>query len=213
MEILQAVSIQNDYEARQGDSNWSTRVEFDIEEGSVRIFEFHGNGQTMRCYHGVDRLLAVRNSADFANVDEIVSTLESEEAQALMATVRAGFERAWDGSNHVGRLTEEASEALETLQEKVEACWESLPTFWEASEYFSPAGFTGEKLLETIEDHGGIEEAVDAEVLGALPEAHLQARDVEQFFRQELKQLAETDEPEEIEVANRARKLLDLKPL
>lgn len=49
----------------------------------------------------------------------IAAFLESEEFQVLARRICDGYEKAWDGSSHVGRYTSDAREAMEELQQVV----------------------------------------------------------------------------------------------
>lgn len=203
-----AVEIHDNYEAHPGNSNYSLRVEFDIEKGCVDIYDFFGNGQTMRSFHGLSRhLVASNQKCEYANVDAIKEFLESDGGQLLLANVQAGFTSEWDGSNHVGRLTEDATDALESLQDAMEDMWEQLPTLWSADDWYGGASITGEAVVDLIEPYGDIDTAVNSEVAEALPDHHLDENDVEKYFRHELEKVAE--DTDDLDLCNRARVLLD----
>lgn len=202
----QAITIHDEYSSHPGDTgNWSTVVEYRIEDGSVRIFDWFGNGQSMESYLGRSRNIGYNESASFGSVEPLVELLQGNEAQALMAEIAEGYSVEWNGHNHVGRLTDSAKEAEEALERLIASCWEYLPTVWTAEEWFGGASIWGELALREVEEHGSIEEAASSNVLNASPEYYLNQYDLEKYLDKELRLLAEGDDET---LAARAKKFL-----
>lgn len=63
--------------------------------------------------------------------------LESEEAVALVNRIHTGHSIEWDGSNHVGRLTDDAAEAVEDLLAAIASLPECQMTICDAGDWFS----------------------------------------------------------------------------
>ena len=81
-------------------------------DGSIS-YEYNaeiGNAVPARVWHGVSRRVAIPNDLTARGYAE----LHAEIADRLQVLVDGMGER-WDGSNHVGTLSDEAAEALESL--------------------------------------------------------------------------------------------------
>lgn len=72
-----------------------------------------GAGQPMDVWLGLTRRWSVNPEA---NGDQIADLLESDTVRALLERVRAGFSIEWDGSNYVGRSTDDARDASDALE-------------------------------------------------------------------------------------------------
>ena len=180
-------AICDRYEARGDEnSNWELVVEFEVEDNRVDIYEFFGNGQTMMSYHGRTVVLH-RGKCNAANVDALVDALESEKAQGLLGEAVEGYSCEWNGNNHVGRYTEDAEKAIEELVGIVNDAIESLPGLWKAAEWFGGAAIRREAVLGEINEGETLKQAAGRAVKDALPDYHLCAKDVEQYFHNELK--------------------------
>lgn len=71
-----------------------------------------GAGQPMDVWLGLTRRWGVNPEV---NGDQIADLLESGRVRALLERVHAGHSVEWDGSNYVGRLTDDARRASDTL--------------------------------------------------------------------------------------------------
>lgn len=84
------------------------------ENGNVRAdyCGIIGTGQPMDVWLGRTRRWSVNPEV---NGDQIADLLESDKVRALLERVHAGHSVEWDGSNYVGRLTDDAREASDAL--------------------------------------------------------------------------------------------------
>lgn len=199
--------IVNNYDSKPSSENYRTMVVFNIEAKQVEISEFWGNGTPIRQYNGLDVCLASFPGANFADVDGLVALLEGPEAQELLAQIEAGHEIVFDGSNHVGRVTDSAREAEEALEEMLQAEIENLSTYWSAEEWYGSGAIYGELALCEVENHGSIEEAAVNSAVLAPPEVALDEEDLKRYLTRELETLAE--DQSDLALCNRARILLD----
>lgn len=104
--------------------------------------------------------------------DALADLLESAEARALLERIHAGHSIEWDGSNHVGRLTDDATAALDELTTLVRDAgedtsmlaevWTADAWLWAANELLDvwPVGETLDAAVERLEA-----EAADADVV------------------------------------------------
>lgn len=76
-----------------------------------------GQGIPVAEYHG--RHITLDVSSGYGTVDgpAVVDYLRGEEGQALLARMCDGHTTEWDGHNHVGRMTDDAQAARETLSD------------------------------------------------------------------------------------------------
>jgi len=191
---------------RRGE-NWRNTVYLLPEERRVELQSMFGGGQTMLSYHGRE-LHLVDIPKDVADTSPISELLEAPEGQEVLATILDGYTKEWDGSNHVGRLTDESADQLRYLREELESLIPDLPCYTQAADWFRPA-LSPVKILELIESHGGIEAAAAAEVSSAAPEHQLEAGDVEVYLADVLRQLvADGQDEEDEDAAARAKALL-----
>ena len=68
----------------------------------------------------------VNNELTIEEIDQLL-----EEITPLLEAVHAGHWVEWNGSNHVGQLTEEAQQAKEAIECKIDACWPREPVDWD----------------------------------------------------------------------------------
>lgn len=130
--IQQAIKVVLDFDAHTGSGNWSTRIDFCPSNQTIYIYDFFGNGQSMATFKGIERSLGGCSHANIANVADLVALLQSAEVQELLLAVAAGHSVEWNGSDHVGRLTEDAAFAEDKLGEMIDDWFAS-----EAESYYS----------------------------------------------------------------------------
>lgn len=82
--------------------------------------------------------------------DDLADFLESDAVVALLERIHAGHTVEWDGNNFVGRLTEDAERAAETLTEALAAPPELA--IWDAYEWLAP----GFNLLSELVESGSV---------------------------------------------------------
>lgn len=202
-EQITATTIQNNFDAHTGESgNWSTRIDFDPVDRVVKIYDFFGNGQSMATFNGTERSLGGCSHANIANIGDLVELLEGEEAQELLNDIAEGFETYWDGSNHRGRLTEDAAFAEEKLGEMIEDWFSSSATsYYTASEWFSGTDIVEEMLRG---DHDV--ESYVAEQEAKAEAGQIDEDDIRSYVENELEKAVDS---EDLVEANFARHLLD----
>lgn len=199
-----AIKIENNFDSHsEENSNWSLRIEFDPQQGKVNIYDWHGNGQSMTSYLRQTLFLGSANHANFADLDELVEFLESEDTQETLRLIADGHEVEWDGSNHVGRLTDEAQSLLEQLDEKITEVLNRLPSFWSADEWFNGVDVVKEMIRDEADN---IESYASDEAHKASPDIRLDEEEVARYLTRKLEQAAEGDD---LDRANYARRLLD----
>jgi len=93
-------------------------VDYEVDPPAIRLESWHRSetGVSSRVWHGQERNYLIPEGTD---IDALASYLEGEGAE-LIAQVAAGHTVEWNGSNHVGRLTDEASQADDDLQDGLE---------------------------------------------------------------------------------------------
>ena len=148
-----------------------TRACFNPTEFEVYAFSNIGSGIPMPVYHG-QQLDLGKIPTDLANTSPYkIFIRENEET---FRNIAEGFSLKWNGSNHVGVLTDSAEEALESLREG----WSQIepPTFWRAAEWFAPVQREAYQELQSMP----LTAWVAKEIAFARSEgAYLQASDVE----------------------------------
>ena len=113
----------------------------DLENEEIGVDTYYKDGTTPGdVYHGLRRLITLPNNVDARylkrDVDELIPRIES---------IRAGYESYHDGHNWRGRLSDEATEELYSLEYDLETypskylhlCEEG--GLWEAGEWFVDA--------------------------------------------------------------------------
>lgn len=110
------------------------------EEGNVRAdyCGLIGGGQPMEVWLGRTLRWSVNPEV---NGDHLAELLESDEVRALLERVHAGHSVEWNGSNYVGRLTDDARAASDELERIFEDETHNGDSggVWEASEWIAPA--------------------------------------------------------------------------
>lgn len=179
-----SIPVLDRYESRLG-REYDTVITFDVPDRTVRVEEVPRDIRTFRQYHGLAYELDRRRGAEWANVDCLVSLLQSELAQELLREVADSHEVRWDGSNHVGRLSEDGTSALEHLERMLEPVWDRLPGLLTAREWWH----YDKPELTGAETDADLAELARQTREGALPEHHLDQDDLVAYLR-ELRQEA-----------------------
>jgi len=74
-----------------------------------------GNGVSMAIWHGRELTCCL---SPYVDEGQLTDYLEGD-AQRLLEAICDGHTVDWDGNNHVGRLTDEAAEALDALEQRL----------------------------------------------------------------------------------------------
>lgn len=94
-----------------------------------------GNGVPFAVYHGREQRWSIPAlTADAANglLSEILPFAER---------VVAGYERVWDGHNHVGQFSEDAEQAMESIYDICQRDWSSRTIeAWDAADWYGGVG-------------------------------------------------------------------------
>ena len=142
--IIKRDSIeQHDFNRAQADhdrSNWRHTLYLE-EDGSVDVSTIYGNGQPMTAYHQRDLWLC---SIPDGTADVQVLIAELENMTDDLRTVKRGHEIEWNGSNHVGTLTEDAEETLDDIRQQLEQL--TYPSYWDAMEWLTSGGVDRELI-------------------------------------------------------------------
>lgn len=151
-------------------------VYFDPE--NMRIYESTniGNGTPMRAWHGVDITLGEIpiDTASTENLEEMLSSMADS-----FAEMASEHEIAWNGSNHVGRLTERGEEIYSRVEEAFSEAAKSLPSYWDASQWFNPVI---SEIPQEILKVGSLSQWADNEIgIAQVEGAHLDRDDVIRF--------------------------------
>jgi hypothetical protein len=150
-----------------GGADWSPELYVELldDRALIKATMEHSahNGTPMDVWHGLRHVWSNRlsqGSLVVADVDGIHAL--AERLRPYLARVAAGHSVEWDGSNHVGRLTDDAREASETIADILcGAGWEwtdGSVTVWHAGEWLSGASL-GDFGLATDSTDGDIEAA------------------------------------------------------
>jgi hypothetical protein len=73
------------------------------------------------------------------DVESVRAHLNSDDGQRLLSRIVAGYDTEWNGNNHIGTLTDDASEAYEALITAVRddvAAMDENGGYWDATDYF-----------------------------------------------------------------------------
>ena len=81
-------------------------------------------------WHGIVVAAAVTGHPDAAEARQVLT--DSDDVRAVIA----GHSIIWDGSNHVGRLTDAAAAALERLVSALEDCQPNPVNVWQPDDYY-----------------------------------------------------------------------------
>lgn len=197
------IAIKNNYEAHVGSDNWETEVCLDPTDRTVSIYAWFGNGQTMASFHGREICIGHLSRANVADMSDLVAFLESDDTQETLALIIDGYSERWDGSNHRGRLTEDAHSLREDLCDRISDRMAELPTYWSADEWFGSADVVADMRrdgAESIEEYAAEQEHLCDP--GVLDED-----DVVAYLREKLEEAADEAE-DDLALANYARMLL-----
>jgi hypothetical protein len=171
------------------------QLDCEAETLSAEVDGSIGPGTPMRVWHG----RAIRWS---------IPALTESAAEGLLFDlipladeVIAGYSCEWDGSNHVGRLTEAAAEAAEAIRSLCDRNWSEseVLSVWDASDWYAQCG-SGAYLAGEL---GVTAETTDAELDAIVEREEDQAspariEGVERFLRDLREELrAETEEETE----------------
>jgi hypothetical protein len=123
------------YRGQHGAQPVYVQLDCEAETLSAEVDGSIGPGTPARVWHG----RAIRWS---------IPALTESAAEGLLLDliplaqrVVDGYECRWDGSNHVGRLTEDAREAAEAIRDLCDRDWEGQTIeAWDAYEWFGPVG-------------------------------------------------------------------------
>ena len=207
MQEVSTINIVNDFSAHTGENdNWSCRIDFDPESREVRIYDYFGNGQSMATFNGTERAIGSNSHCNVNNIEDLVEFLESDQVQGLLAEIADGYETFWDGSNHRGRLSADADVAEDELRELISDWFNtSAACFYSADEWFHSSDVVAEMMRgdHDIESYVAEQEA-KAEV-GQVDEDDLTAH-----VRSELEKQAESEDSDDLDKINFARRALDM---
>lgn len=204
-EQIAATTIQNNFDAHtEENSNWSVRIDFDPTTRVVKIYDFFGNGQSMATYNGTERAIGSNCHCNVSNIEDLVALLEGEEAQGYLSDIAEGFETYWDGSNHRGRLTEDAFWAEEKLGEMIEDWFSaSAVNYYSAEDWFQYS----DVVAEMIKGDHDVESYV-AEQEAKAESGQVDKDDLRRYVQSQLEEAADLNDEDELEKINFARKLL-----
>lgn len=122
------------YHSDTGQETW-TELWIDLEDGRYGLTQEHDNNSTsMAVWHGrqLSHRVAIRPDQDDAQ-----HYLESDEAIELVQTILDGSEIAWDGSNLVGSLNDEALSAYNEFCSDVDDLPASDWALWRIDDWLS----------------------------------------------------------------------------
>lgn len=172
-------------------------VELDCESEtlSAEVDTAIGPGTPFRVWHGRAIRWAIPALTESAAEGLLLDLIP------LAQRVVDGYECRWDGSNHVGRLTEDAREAAEAIRDLCDRDWSEteVVSAWDAHDWYAPCG-SGAYLARQI----GITAETTDEELAALATKEEDAAEpariegVSRFLR-DLRDLLRADAEEESE--------------
>lgn len=140
--------------------------------------------------------------------DALADLLESAEARALLERIHAGHSIEWDGSNHVGRLSDDARAALDDLHTLVRDAGEDtsmLAEVWTADAWLGtandlldvwPAGEPLDAAVKRLEDlAAGAGVVIDGDIRESLLDvaARMHERGEDGLSREHLDALVKAD--------------------
>ena len=117
--------------------------------------EYDDNATSALAWHGVIIEQTLGNSCR-PDEDEARSYLSSPEAVDLVQRILDGHKIEWDGSNHVGRTTDDADAALDELINKLQNLPASEWSIWSVDDWCESvqiiADMTDEQLAQIADD-------------------------------------------------------------
>jgi hypothetical protein len=144
------------YESRSDTEVGQAYLNLDLEDGEVSVTTGHyqGDGIPMREWHG--EIQSWKFGSTCISGEQLEKLVQK--ALPLLARVNDGGYIEWDGSNHVGQLNEDASDAereLEDLLEQVEGDIEA----WQAGDWFCE--YRDSQFLQELSDAGSVEALIE----------------------------------------------------
>jgi hypothetical protein len=134
------------------------------------------------------RHVSVFDLPELVDAQTLQERIDSGEFDELIETIAAGYERVWDGRNHVAQFDEEASDALEELEQLLSnaaqisgdhvGIWDPYTWFNDFPPEVSPAT-TDEELCELagmLEEKYGADGIVFENLFGYLEELREETR-------------------------------------
>lgn len=132
-------------------------------QGRVAIVsqDYKTNSTTFAIYHRCELTLSIGDHPVAADVREY---LESEDTQRLLDTICDGHSIEWNGNNNVGRLTEDAQLALDTLEQDLADRWlGSGWAFWDVEEWLGESADQFINTATTDEEIAKLAEEAEAD--------------------------------------------------
>lgn len=163
-----------------------TELRLDPRDRTAHVYQdYKTNSSLMTVYNGVELEFAIYGHPDEDGVRDYLTTGHGQE---LLQAICNGHEVVWNGSNHVGRLTDDAAEAVEQLSEYL-SYWEPKYTYWSADEWMYDgatetvtAGTTDEELAELAKEFAELANAenivLDEDILDWLTNYRDQQREM-----------------------------------
>lgn len=147
------------------------RLELDTRTGAMEITFGHqsDNAVIMAVWHGIVLRWQIPITAD---AEALTGDINAGELDALLARIVDGSSIRWDGSNHVGRLTEDAQDAKEIVEGWLNTYADTLPGdcpgLWAAESWLvdGPSSVDGLTAATTDEELATMAERLEAEALG-----------------------------------------------
>jgi hypothetical protein len=164
-------------------TGWSTisgsRVGLAIDPVERRIYDYYtiGAGTPVHIWH--NRHMGLGANIPTSTVPESLAEFLAAESEAVEAIIDGFIESEWDGSNHIGRWTQEARDEAGALSDRISQALSSneIATYWDAGDYFldamSAAGLLDEVGEQTFDEY------IEAQVAeGVANGCHLDPDDV-----------------------------------
>lgn len=158
-----------------------------FDPSAFRCYEFSnvGSGQPMDAFSR-KHLRIGSIPLDLADGEWLADVVRGFEDS--LRDIADGHDVYWDGNNYRGRLTEEASETLERVQEEFVKVLEEAPTFWDAGEWFEPVRA---QVVDDILRHGCLDKWAAEEEHLASDTARLNEDDVLRYGADRLRETIE----------------------
>lgn len=139
--------------------------------------DYKTNSTTFAIYHRCELELSIGDHPVAADVREY---LESEDTQRLLDTICDGHSIEWNGHNNVGRLTDDAQLALDTLEQDLADRWlGSGWAFWDVEEWL---GESVKQIISTTTTDEEIAKLAQEAEEGAKQENIILSGDVADYF-------------------------------
>lgn len=145
-----------------GGRDWRTEITLDLADSSWYVRQRHQSENSYPFYewHGHAVSYALQGNADASRFAEWMAA----EVAPVLARIQDGYESAWDGSNNVARLNEDAREAREELDAlfapDVDVAYPTLSDesggLWDAPDWLDGA------RADILREHGITAETTDA---------------------------------------------------